>query len=269
MSEDTQRRLAGIVSIDVVGYSRLMGLDEVGTLAALRAHRKEVVDPKVAKHGGRIVKTMGDGLLLEFPSVVDATQCALDVQEDMVARNAAVPQDKRITFRIGVNLGDIIIDGEDILGDGVNVAARLQEIAEPGGIAISRRVHEDVQVRLDASFEEAGEHTLKNIARPVQVWRWLPAGLPASTPPGTAAKPPLPLPDKPSIAVLPFDNMSRDVEQEYFADGLTEDIITELSRFQTFFVIARHSAFVYKGSGGHIVLRSLFVIPCRIGDMAN
>ena len=247
MSEDTQRRLAAIVSIDVVGYSLLMGSDETGTLAALRAHREEVVDPKIAKYGGRIVKTMGDGLLLEFPSVVNAMQCALDVQDGMVARNAEVAQDKRITFRIGVNLGDIIIDGEDILGDGVNVAARLQEIAEPGGIAISRRVHEDVQDRFDASFEDAGEQALKNIARPVHVWRWLPAGLPTSTPLGTAAKPPLALPDKPSIAVLPFDNMSDDSGQDFFADGITEDIITTLSKVPRLFVVSRNSTFVYKG----------------------
>ena len=246
MSEEMQRRLAAIISADVVGYSRLMGTDEAGTLERLRAHRRELIDPKIAEHGGRIVKTMGDGLLLEFPSVVNATQCALEIQEGMKARNVDVPDDKRIIFRIGVNLGDIIIEGEDILGDGVNVAARLQEIAEPGGVAISRRVHEDVQDRLDASFEDAGEQVLKNIARPVQVWRWLPAerGVPTTPESGTVS---LPLPDKPSIAVLSFNNMSGDPEQEYFADGIAEDIITGVSCVRSFFVIARNSSFTYKG----------------------
>ena len=172
MSEGTQRRLAAIVSVDVVGYSRLMGVDEEGTLEGLRTHRTELIDPLITQYGGRIVKTMGDGMLLEFPSVVNATKCALEIQEGMAARNAEIPDDRRITLRIGVNLGDIIIEGEDILGDGVNVAARLQEIAEPAGIAISRRVHEDVQDRLEVSFEDVGEHQLKNIARPVHVWRW-------------------------------------------------------------------------------------------------
>ncbi len=247
MSEGTQRKLAAIVSADVVGYSRLMGADETGTLKALRAHRSELIDPKLAEHGGRIVKTMGDGLLLEFPSVVNATQCAIEIQKGIAVRNAEEPEDTRITFRVGVNLGDIIIDGEDILGDGVNVAARLQEIAEPGGIAISRRVHEDVQDRLDASFEDAGEQTLKNIARPVQVWRWSPAGSSPDTKQETVSAEALPLPDKPSIAVLPFDNMSGDPEQEYFANGITEDIITALSRSPWLFIIARNTTFTYKG----------------------
>ena len=167
-----QRRLAAILVADVVGYSRLMGADEEGTLAALRSHRTELIDPLIAEHGGRIVKTMGDGLLLEFPSVVNAARCAIEVQQGMAARNEGGDADRRITFRIGVNLGDIIIDGEDILGDGVNVAARLQEIAEPGGVSISSRVHEDVRDRLDAVFKDIGEQTLKNIARRVQVWRW-------------------------------------------------------------------------------------------------
>ena len=171
MSEGTQRRLAAIVSADVVGYSRLMGVDETGTLAALRAHRAELIDPLIAKHGGRIVKTMGDGLLLEFPSVVNATQCVVEVQQGMSERNVGVDQDRRITFRVGVNLGDIIIEGEDILGDGVNIAARLQEIAEPGGVAISGRVHDDVRDRLDAGFADTGEQSLKNIARPIRVWQ--------------------------------------------------------------------------------------------------
>ncbi|MDP6345542.1 MAG: adenylate/guanylate cyclase domain-containing protein, partial [Alphaproteobacteria bacterium] len=227
MAEGTQRRLAAIASADVVGYSRLMGVDETGTLDALRAHRAELIDDKIAEHGGRIVKTMGDGLLLEFPSVVEATQCMVEIQSDMAERNQGVDEDRRITFRIGVNLGDIIIEGEDILGDGVNIAARLQELAEPGGVAISSRVHEDVRDRLDAGFADAGEQDLKNIARPVRVWKWSPAFSAAAESKITDA--PLPLPDKPSIVVLPFDNMSGDPDQEYFSDGISEDITTELS----------------------------------------
>ena len=168
MNDGTQRRLAAIVSADVVGYSRLMGVDEVGTLAALRAHRAELIDDKIAEHGGRIVKTMGDGLLLEFPSVVNAVKCSIEIQDGMLKRNVEVSEDKRITFRIGVNQGDVIIDGEDIHGDGVNLAARLQEVATPGGISLSRRVLEDVRDRLEAPFENTGDQTLKNIARPVE-----------------------------------------------------------------------------------------------------
>ena len=183
MSSPTQRRLAAIVSADVVGYSRLMGIDEVGTLAALRAHRVDLIDPKIAEHGGRIVKTMGDGLLLEFPSVVNATACAIEVQQEMVARNDAVEDDKRITFRIGVHVGDIIIEGEDILGDGVNIAARVETLAEPGGMAITGRVHDDIRDRIENPFTDTGEHSLKNIARPVRVWRWNPASTPSGLPP--------------------------------------------------------------------------------------
>ncbi len=221
-----QRRLAAIVDADVVGYSRLMGRDESGTLARLRAHRTELIDPAIAAHGGRIVKTMGDGLLLEFASVVDATRCAVEVQTAMTARNADAPEGERIVFRIGVNLGDIIIDGDDIHGDGVNIAARLQEIATPGGVCVSSRVHDDVRDRLGTAFEDGGAQTLKNIARPVQVWRWSPG---ASTPSAIATPPSsdvvLTPPDKPSIAVLPFTNMSGDPEQEYFADGMVEEIL--------------------------------------------
>ena len=246
MSQGTQRKLAAIVSADVVGYSRLMGIDEAGTLKALRAHRSELIDPKVAEHGGRIVKTMGDGLLLEFSSVVNATQCAVEIQKGMARRNVEVPEDRRIIFRIGVNLGDIIIDGEDILGDGVNVAARLQEIAEPGGVSISRRVHEDVLQRLDASFEDVGEQALKNIARPVHVWRWI-ADHDRTPAPAVQATGYLQLLEKPMVAVLPFANMSGDPEQEHFADGISEDIITALSLWRSFPVIARNSTFAYKG----------------------
>ena len=240
-----QRRLAAIVSADVAGYSRLMGRDESGTLAALKALRQEVVDPAIASHGGRIVKTTGDGLLLEFPSVVNAVRCAVEMQSAMADRTAGIAEDRRIAFRIGINIGDIIVEGDDIFGDGVNVAARLQEIATPGGICISSRVHEDVRDRLDTAFDNGGIQTLKNIARPVQVWRWQPgtAESPKPAPTPTA----LPLPDKPSIAVLPFQNMSGDPEQEYFADGMVEDIITALSRVKSLFVIARNSSFTYKG----------------------
>jgi TolB-like protein/class 3 adenylate cyclase/Tfp pilus assembly protein PilF len=245
-----QRRLAAIVSADVAGYSRLMGRDESGTLAALKALRQEVVDPAITNHGGRIVKTTGDGLLLEFPSVVNAVRCAVEVQTALAERTAGIGEDRRIAFRIGINIGDIIVEGDDIFGDGVNVAARLQEIAAPGGICVSSRVHEDVRDRLDTAFDDGGTQTLKNIARPVQVWRWQPG---TAEPPKPAPAPTaLLLPDKPSIAVLPFQNMSGDPEQEYFTDGITEDIITELSRFHSLFVIARNSSFSYKGKSPDI-----------------
>src|SRR3990167_1136903 len=226
-----QRRLAAIVSADIAGYSRLMGRDESGTLAALKALRAGIVDPAIAAHGGRIVKTTGDGLLVEFPSVVDAVRCVIEAQTAMAATGTDTPADRRIAFRIGINLGDIIIDGDDIFGDGVNIAARLQEIAPPGGLCISSRVHDDVRDRLEAAFEDGGTQTLKNIPRPVQVWRWSPQL--AQRPAGGAAaslttEAPLALPAKPSIAVLPFANMSGDPQQEYFADGITEDILTEL-----------------------------------------
>jgi adenylate cyclase len=240
-SERVERRLTAIVAADVAGYSRLMGADDEGTLAQLKAHRRALVDPKIKEHRGRIVKTTGDGLLVEFASVVDALRCAVEVQQGMVARNAEVPQDKRIEFRIGINVGDIIIEAGDIYGDGVNVAARLEGVAEPGGICVSGRVLEDTQGKLDLTFEDAGAQQLKNIARPVRVFR---------VRPNTAPEPPQPvlvLPDKPSIAVLPFQNMSGDPEQEYFADGMVEEIITALSRIRWLFVIARNSSFTYKG----------------------
>ncbi len=243
MMEGTQRRLAAIVSADVVGYSRLMGRDEAGTLRRLNAHRSEHIDPLIAKHGGRIVKTTGDGLLLEFPSVVAAVECCLAVQMGMAERNAAAGDDA-IRFRIGVHLGDVIVEGDDIFGDGVNIAARLQEISEADGLVISSNAHDSVEGRIEAGFVGGGEQELKNIARPVRVWRWSMDGGPA-TMAGDAEAPPLP--DKPSIAVLPFNNMSGDPEQEYFADGISEDIIMELSRFREFLVIARNSSFVFKG----------------------
>jgi adenylate cyclase len=240
------RRLAAIVSADVVGYSRLMGQDEGGTLARLKTHLAELIDPRVAEHGGRTVKSMGDGLLLEFPSVVDAVRWAVDVQNGMAERNDGVPEEQRIRFRVGIHVGDIISDGDDIFGEGVNVAARLQALASPGGICLSERAYDDVRDRLPIDFADGGEHALKNIARPVRIRHWTGApAAPAALPEATA---PLPLPDKPSIAVLPFDNMSGDPEQEYFADGIAEDLITELSRFRELFVIARNSTFVFKGT---------------------
>ena len=239
--ERVQRRLTAILAADIAGYSRLMGVDEEGTLARLKAHRRALLDPKIAEHQGRIVKTTGDGLLAEFASVVDALRCAIEIQRSMLGCNADVPQEKRIEFRVGINVGDIIIDGGDIYGDGVNVAARLEGLAEPGGICVSGRVQEDTRGKLDIAFEDAGELQLKNIAWPVRVYRVRLSGEVAQSRPGLA------LPDKPSIAVLPFTNMSGDPEQDYFADGMTEDIITGLSRARWLFVIARNSSFAYKG----------------------
>jgi len=243
------RRLAAILAADVVGYSRLMGVDEEGTLAALKAIRRELADPKIKEHRGRIVKTTGDGLLLEFASVVDAVRCAVEVQREMAERNADVLPDRRIELRMGINLGDIIKNGRDIYGDGVNIAARLEALAEPGGICVSRVVRDQVRDKLAFSFEDMGEQQVKNIARPVRVHRIVigeEAG-PSEPPAETSTKPPLALPDKPSIAVLPFQNMSGDPEQEYFADGMVEEIITALSRIRWLFVIARNSTFTYKG----------------------
>jgi class 3 adenylate cyclase/tetratricopeptide (TPR) repeat protein len=239
-----ERRLAAILAADVVGYSRLIRADEEGTLARLKALRDEIIDPKIAEHHGRIVKLMGDGMLAEFASVVDAVRAAAEAQRSIAEHNAGRPEEKRIVFRIGINLGDVVIDGDDIQGDGVNVAARLESLAEPGGICISGSVHEQVRDRLDLAFEDMGEQEVKNIARPIRVWRWFEAARAGST---ATVSEPLPLPDKPSIAVLPFDNMSDDPEQEYFADGMVEDIITGLARIKWLFVIARNSTFAYKG----------------------
>jgi adenylate cyclase len=243
------RRLAAILAADVAGYSRLMGVDEEGTLAELKAIRHELSDPKVKEHRGRIVKTTGDGLLIEFASVVDAVRCAVEVQRAVAERNVDVPPDRRIELRMGINLGDIIRDGRDIFGDGVNIAARLEALAEPGGICVSRVVRDQVRDKLDFSFEDMGEQQVKNIARPVRVHRVLLSTQPGPSKPavGIATKPSLALPDKPSIAVLPFQNMSGDPEQEYFADGMVEEIITALSRIRWLFVIARNSSFTYKG----------------------
>jgi adenylate cyclase len=244
------RRLAAIVAADVAGYSRLMGLDEVGTARTLREHRK-VTDALVAKHGGRLVKTTGDGVLLEFPSVVDAVEWAVAVQTVMAERNESIPQNRRMLFRIGINLGDILIEGDDILGDGVNIAARLEGIAEPGGICVSDDTYRQVQGKISAQFVDDGEQQLKNISRPVRVYRVLPLG------PSDNVRPALAVPDKPSIAVLPFDNMSEMSEDVYFADGIAEDIITELSRYPDLFIVARNSSFTYRGKA------------VRVGDVAR
>src|ERR1700724_1230463 len=238
--ERVERRLAAILAADVAGYSRLMGVDEEDTLAALKAIRREVSDPKIAEHRGRIVKTTGDGLLVEFASVVDAVRCAVELQREMALRNEGVAKERRIEFRIGINLGDIIIDEHDIYGDGVNVAARLEALAEPGGVCVSRVVRDQVRDKVDFGFEDLGEQQVKNIARPVRVYR-IPLAETART------KAPLPLPDKPSLAVLPFQNMTGDAEQDYFVDGIVEEITTSISRLPWLFVIARNSSFTYKG----------------------
>jgi TolB-like protein/class 3 adenylate cyclase len=283
MSDRVERRLAAILAADVAGYSRLMGADEEGTLERVKALRRELVDPKIGEHHGRIVKTTGDGLLVEFASVVDAVRCAVAVQQAMPERNTGVAADGRIELRIGINLGDVIVEGDDLYGDGVNIAARIEALADAGGVFVSNTVHDQVRDRLAFAFEDLGEQQVKNIARPVRVYRvGLGSGAPTPTPPspaipgsspgrgglgrgqtgegvalipgpspgtrvGAAEPPVLPLPDKPSIAVLPFANMSGDPEQEYFADGMVEEIITALSRIRWLFVIARNSSFTYKG----------------------
>jgi TolB-like protein len=239
------RKLTAILAADVVGYSRLMGADEAGTHARLKALRKDFIEPKIAEHHGRIVKLTGDGALVEFASVVDAVQCAIDTQVGVARRNADLAPDQRIEFRLGVNLGDVIIEGDDIFGDGVNVAARLEGLAPPGGVCISDVVHQMVRGRLDLAFEDLGEQRVKNIAQPVRVWRWANQEVPPAGAVGddTATV----VPNRPSIAVLPFDNLSRDPEQDYFSDGLTEDLITDLSQLSALFVTSRHAVFQYKG----------------------
>ena len=238
-----ERRLAAILAADVAGYSRLIEADEEGTLGRLRTLRTEVIDPKIAGHRGRIVKTTGDGVLVEFASVVDAVRCAVEVQRAMAECNAGVPADKRIELRIGIHQGDVIVEDGDIFGDGVNLAARLESLADPGGICVSGRVHADVAGKLDVGFEDLGEQQVKNISRPVRVFR-AQFGTPKAA---AGSEPALALPDKPSIAVLPFANMSGDPEQEYFADGMVEEITTAIARLPWLFVIARNSSFTYKG----------------------
>jgi adenylate cyclase len=246
----SERRLAAILAADVAGFSRLMGEDEEGTLARLKALRREVCDGSIADHRGRIVKNTGDGFLAEFPSVVDALHCALAVQRVMRERDRDTPAPRRIEFRIGINLGDVIIDGGDVYGDGVNIAARLEALAEPGGICVSQTVLDHARGKLPFTAEDAGEQRLKNIAQPVRVWRI--SDRPREQQQETKEKVTSPFASKPTIAVLPFANMSGDPEQEFFADGLTEDILTELSRFRHLFVISRNSVFVYKGKAVNV-----------------
>jgi len=234
------RRLAAIAVADVVGYSRLMEADETGTLAALKDRQKAILEPTVRAHGGRIVKVMGDGVLIEFASAVNAVKAALELQDKFAEANEALPDNRRIVLRIGINLGDVIGEGTDIYGDGVNIAARLEGLAEPGGVCVSDKLHAELRGKIDAFFEDAGEQQLKNIASPVRVYRHR-----VSVQRVSALT--LALPDKPSIAVLPFQNMSGDPEQEYFADGMVEEIIIALSRMRWLFVIARNSSFTYKG----------------------
>jgi adenylate cyclase len=286
--EGVERRLTTILAADVVGYSHLMAADDAGTLAQLKAHRKEVIEPRTGEHHGRVVKLMGDGTLMEFGSVVDAVNFAVEIQRAITERNVGVPEDRRITYRIGINIGDIIVEGDDIYGDGVNVAARLEALAEPGGICVSRTVFDHVEGKVEIGFEDLGAQKVKNIPEPVQTFKVLldsPAAKHAIV--GTPAakrtlrwpmvagslivlvilsgallwqRPweerqelasvdamPLPLPDRPSIAVLPFNNISDDPSQEYFVDGMTEDLITDLAKIESLFVIARNTVFTYKG----------------------
>ena len=266
-----ERRLAAIMAADVVGYSRLIRADEDRTLAALKSLFADLVGPKIAEHHGRIVKLMGDGVLAEFASVVEAVRAAAEMQQALAERNAVVPHGQRIEFRVGINLGDVVIDGEDIHGDGVNVAARLEGLAEPGGVCISGAVHDQVRDRVGLRFEDLGKQQVKNIDRPVRVWRWVHRTL-ASRPEADQMK--RPLPDRPSIVVLPFTNMSRDPDQEYFSDGITEDIITDLSKASGLFVIARNSSFVYKDKAFNVsgVCRELgvkFALEGSIRKAAN
>jgi TolB-like protein/class 3 adenylate cyclase len=245
-----ERRLAAVLAADIAGYGLLMGRDEEGTLSQLKAFRKTLIDPTIALHRGRIVKTTGDGMLVEFASAVDAARCAVEVQRGVAGKNEGVPQNVRIEFRIGIHVGDIIFDDNDIFGDGVNIAARLEGLAEPGGICISDDAQRQIRGKLDSPFEDMGPQNLKNIAEPMRAWRLsADANSIAYLSPerSVATAQPLALPDKPSIAVLPFQNMSSDPEQEYFADGTVEDIITALSRYPALFVIARNSSFTYKG----------------------
>ena len=245
-AQPIERKLAAIFAADIAGYSRLMGEDEEGTHAAVIELRREVIAARIDEHHGRIVKLTGDGFLAEFASVVDAVRCAIEIQRAMADRNEGAPADRRIEFRIGVNIGDIIVETDDIYGDGVNLAARLEALAEPGGICVSRVVRDQVRDKLDVGFDDIGEQQVKNIARPLRVYR-VRGATGAAQPLPAPAQPVLPLPDKASIAVLPFQNMSGDPEQEYFADGMVEEIITALSRIRWLFVIARNSSFAYKG----------------------
>ena len=242
------RRLVAIVAADVVGFSRLVGIDEEGTLQALRSHRAELTDPLIAEHRGRIANTAGDSLLVEFPSVVEAVRCMTAIQGGIAARNERVEVDRRIVFRVGIHVGDVVENGDDLLGDGVNIAARLETLCEPGAITISEDAHRHVRDRLDAHWFDGGEHSVKNIARPIRVWQW---NLLEDGPGETGRRSPLPV-EKPSVAVLPFDNMSGDAEQEYFSHGIAEDLITSLSKLRWLFVIARNSSFTYRGEAVNV-----------------
>lgn len=267
-----QRRLMAILAADMVGYSRLMELDETGTLARLKTHRLELIDPAIAKNNGRIVKTTGDGMLVEFASAGDAAECAIEIQRRMARRNADVEPDRQIQFRIGINLGDVIIDGDDVLGDGVNIAARLETVAAPGGISVSQSVRDELAHKLDFRFEDQGPQMLKNISRPVRAYAIALDDAQAMPLPSSEPRPAdgghL------SIAVLPFANMSGDPDQEFFADGLTEDIITALSRFRELLVISRNSTFVYKGKAVNVqdVAKAFsvqFVVEGSVRKIAN
>src|SRR5262244_2364333 len=244
-SDQVKRKLAAILAADIAGYSRLMGVDEPGTLARLKEYRRELIDPKNKQYRGRVVKTTGDGILVEFPSVVDAISCSIEVQQGMRERNADIPPEKRVEFRIGINLGDVIIEGRDLYGDGVNIAARLEGLAEPGGICISQTVLNHARGKIAFDVKDLGQQTLKNIVNPIHVYRLLLNSNLGRTV-SRFSESALALPDKPSIAVLPFQNMSGDPEQDYFADGVVEDIITAMSRFRNLFVIARNSTLTYK-----------------------
>jgi len=266
-----------ILAADVAGYSRLMGADEEGTLAHLKSFRKTLADPKIVEHRGRIVKTTGDGMLVEFASAVDAVRCAAEIQRGMAEQNADASQDDRIRFRIGVHVGDIIIDDNDIFGDGVNIAARLEGIAEPGGVCISDDAYRQIRGKVDTAFEDMGSQTLKNIAEPMRVWRMRISGEAGSASPQSASFGPLqsrPFPDKPSIAVLPFQNMSGDPDQEYFVDGIAEDVLTTLSKIHELMVIARNSSFVFKGQTRDVreigrILGARYVLEGSVRKVGN
>src|SRR5262245_9827258 len=274
------RKLAAILAADVVGFSRLAGADEDRTLARLRALRSDLIDPTIAVHNGRVVKRTGDGALVEFRSVVDAVRCGIEIQNSMIERNAGLPPERRIEFRIGIHLGDIVEESDgDLMGDGVNIAARLEGVAQPGSICLSVDAYLQVKSRLDVAISDLGETRLKNIAEPMRIYSLqfggaVAAKVTASNGTATPQAPGLSLPDKPSIAVLPFQNMSGDPEQEYFADGIVEDIITALSRFRQLFVIARNSSFVYKGQAVDVkqVSRDLgvrYVLEGSVRKVAN
>ncbi len=260
--ERVQRRLAAILAADVVGYSRLMEQDETGTLARLGSLRSEVFDPRTRQFDGRIFKNTGDGALAEFGSAIDAVQCAVEIPRELAGRNANLPEDARTVIRIGISLGDVIVEGDDLYGNGVNVAARMEGLAEPGAICVSANVHEHIGNALDITFEDLGERTIKNIERPVRCYRIDPGS--DGRAPARPAHAPRSLPEKPSIAVLPFQNMSGEAEQEYFSDGITEDIITALSRIRQLFVIARNTTFTYKGHAVDVqaVARDLACATC-------